>query len=62
MRSTLHMAMLSAVTYNPVLRALYQRLIAAGKPPKVALTACSHKMLRILNAMARTGEPSSTSM
>lgn len=56
-RSTLHMAMLSAVTYNPVIKAFYQRLIAAGKPPKVALTACSHKMLRILNAMARTGQP-----
>ena len=33
------------------------RLIAAGKPKKVALTACSHKLLRILNAMARTGQP-----
>ncbi|TMG98583.1 MAG: IS110 family transposase, partial [Betaproteobacteria bacterium] len=35
----------------------YERLIAAGKPKKVALTACSHKLLRILNAMARTGQP-----
>lgn len=56
-RSTLHMAMLSAVRYNPVIRAFYERLIAAGKPKKVALVACSHKLLRILNAMARTGEP-----
>lgn len=56
-RSTLHMAMLSAVRYNPVIKAFYDRLIAAGKPPKVALTACSHKLLRILNAMARTGMP-----
>lgn len=56
-RSTLHMAMLSAVIYNPVIKPFYQRLIAAGKPPKVALTACSHKMLRILNAMARSGQP-----
>ena len=55
--STLHMAMLSAVRYNPVIRAFYERLIAAGKPKKVALVACSHKLLRILNAMARTGEP-----
>jgi transposase len=56
-RSTLHMAMLSAVRYNPVIKAFYDRLIAAGKPKKVALTACSHKLLRILNAMARTGQP-----
>lgn len=56
-RSTLHMAMLSAVRYNPVIRAFYERLIASGKPKKVALVACSHKLLRILNAMARTGEP-----
>ena len=56
-RSTLHMAMLSAVRYNPVIRVFYERLIAAGKPKKVALVACSHKLLRILNAMARTGEP-----
>lgn len=56
-RSTLHMAMLSAVRYNPVIRVFYKRLIAAGKPKKVALVACSHKLMRILNAMARTGEP-----
>lgn len=56
-RSTLHMAMLSAVRYNPVIKTFYDRLIALGKPRKVALTACSHKLLRILNAMARTGQP-----
>lgn len=56
-RSTLHMAMLSAVRCNPVIQPFYDRLIAAGKPKKVALTACSHKLLRILNAMARTGKP-----
>ena len=56
-RSALHMAMLSAVRFNPVIKPLYDRLIAAGKPKKVALTACSHKLLRILNAMARTGQP-----
>ena len=55
-RSTLHMAMLSAVRYNPVIKAFYDRLIAAGKPKKVALTACSDKLLRNLNAMARTGQ------
>jgi transposase len=56
-RCALHMAMLSAVRFNPVIKAFYGRLIAASKPKKVALTACSHKMLRILNAMARTGQP-----
>jgi len=56
-RSALYMAMLSAVRFNPVMKAFHDRLIAAGKPKKVVLTACSHKMLRILNAMARTGQP-----
>lgn len=56
-RSALHMATLSAVRFNPVIKVFYDRLIAAGKPKKVALTACSHKLLRILNAMARTGQP-----
>ncbi|MGH8702785.1 MAG: IS110 family transposase [Burkholderiales bacterium] len=56
-RSSLHMAILSAVRFNPVIKAFYDRLLAAGKPKKVALTACSHKLLRILNAMARTGQP-----
>lgn len=55
-RSTLYMAVLSAVRYNPVIKAFYERLLAAGKPKKVALTACSHKLLRILNAMMRTGQ------
>lgn len=55
-RAALHMATLSAVRYNPVIKAFYDRLVAAGKPKKVALTACSHKPLRILNAMARTGK------
>ncbi len=56
-RSALHMATLSAVRFNPVIKAFYDRLLAARKPKKVALTACSHKLLRILNAMARTGQP-----
>ena len=56
-RSTLHMATLRAVRFNPVIKTFYDRLLAAGKPKKVALTACSHKLLRILNAMARTGQP-----
>jgi transposase len=52
-RSALYMAALVAVRHNPVLRAFYQRLLAAGKPKKVALTAAMHKLLTILNAMLR---------
>lgn len=55
-RCALYMATLSAVRFNPVIRAFHLRLLAAGKPKKVALTACAHKLLRILNAMARTGK------
>lgn len=61
-RSALHMAMLSAVRYNPVIKSFYDRLIAAGKPKKVALTACSHKLLRSINAMMRTNQPWSAEM
>lgn len=56
-RSALYMATLSAVRFNPVIKAFYVRLLAAGKCKKAAMTACSHKLLRILNAMARTGQP-----
>ena len=52
-RAALYMAALSASRRNPVIRPFYQRLIAAGKPKKVALTACMRKLLTILNAMAR---------
>ena len=55
-RCALYMATLSATRFNPVIKAFYERLVAKGKPKKVALTACSHKLLRILNAMARTGQ------
>jgi transposase len=55
-RSALYMATLSAVRFNPVIKAFYQRLLAAGKCKKAAMTACSHKLLRILNAMARSGQ------
>jgi transposase len=40
-----------------VIRVFYQRLRAAGKPAKVALTACMRKLLIILNAIARSGTP-----
>lgn len=56
-RCALYMATLSAVRFNPVIKTFYDRLLAAGKPKKIALTACAHKLLRILNAMARTGQP-----
>lgn len=55
-RCALYMATLSAVRHNPVIKAFYDRLVTTGKPKKVALTACSHKLLRILNAMARSGQ------
>ncbi len=52
-RAALYMAALVATRYNPVLRDFYQRLCAAGKPKKVALTACMRKLLTILNVMVR---------
>jgi transposase len=52
-RAVLYMGALAAVRHNPVLREFYQRLRAAGKLPKVALTACMHKLLTILNAMLK---------
>ena len=45
-----------ASRYDPTLRAFRQRLEAAGKPVKVAITACARKLLTILNAMARNGK------
>jgi transposase len=48
------MAALVGTRCNPVLQAFYRRLLAAGKPKKVALTACMRKLLTILNAMLRT--------
>jgi transposase len=53
-RSTLFMCALVAVKHNPVIHALYQRLLAAGKPKMVAITACMRKLLTILNAMLKT--------
>ncbi len=56
-RAVLYMATLAAVRWNPVLRAFYQRLLAAGKLKKVALVACMRKLLTILNAMVKTQTP-----
>ena len=52
-RAALYMATLVATRRNPVIRDFYQRLLAIHKPKKLALTACMHKMLIILNAMVR---------
>ena len=52
-RAALYMAARVATRYNPVLRDFYQRLCAAGKPKKVALTACMRKLLTILNVMIK---------
>jgi transposase len=56
-RTALYMATVSAVRCNAVIRAFFERLCAAGKPKKVAITACMRKLLTILNAMmhSRTG-------
>jgi transposase len=53
LRRTLYMATLTAVRFNPAIRAFYERLLAAGKLKKVALIACMRKLLTILNAMVR---------
>jgi transposase len=53
-RCALYMATLSAIRWNPVIKAMYERLKARGKPFKVAMIACLRKLLVILNTMART--------
>ena len=56
-RAVLYMATVAATRCNPVLRIVYQRLLASGKAKKVALVACMRKLLVILNAMVRDGKP-----
>lgn len=56
-RGALYMATLVATRFNPVIKAFYQRLLAAGKPKKVALVACMRKLLTILNAMLKHRSP-----
>jgi transposase len=56
-RRVLYLAAGTAVQHNPTLRAFRERLLKAGKPPKVALVACLRKLLTILNAMVRDGAP-----
>ena len=52
-RNALYMAALVATRYNPVIKAIYQRLTARGRPKKVAVIACLRKLLTILNAILR---------
>ena len=55
-RAVVYMAALVGTRCNPVLKAFYHRLLAAGKPKKVALIACMRKLLTIVNHMLRTGQ------
>ena len=56
-RAVLYMATLVATRCNPTIKTCYQRLCAAGKPPKVALTACMRKLLTICNAVIQNHTP-----
>jgi transposase len=56
-RVALYMSALVATRYNPIIKAFYRRLRDAGKPAKVALTACMRKLLTILNAMVKHHTP-----
>jgi transposase len=55
-RSALYLAAMNGARFNPVLKRMYERLLAAGKPKKVALVALARKLLTILNAMVREGK------
>ena len=56
-RAVLYMGALVGTRHNPVLRRMYARLVAKGKPKKVALVACMRKLLSILNVIMRTKTP-----
>ncbi|WP_132968213.1 IS110 family transposase, partial [Testudinibacter aquarius] len=55
-RNALYMAVLSAVRFEPVFKAFYERLVARGKAKKIALTACMRKLLTIINALVKRNE------
>lgn len=56
LRNLLYMPVMGAATrHNPVLKACYRRLVAKGKPPKVAIVACMRKLIGILNSMLANG-------
>jgi transposase len=50
------MATLVGIRFNPVIKAFSERLLQKGKLKKVALSACMHKLLIILNAMLKNGQ------
>lgn len=54
-RTVLYMSMWSSIQHDPKIKATYERLVAAGKPKKVALVACMRKQLTILNTMMKNG-------
>lgn len=56
-RRVLYMATLTAARHNPAIKTFYDRLLAAGKLPKVALVACMRKLLTTLNAMVKANKP-----
>jgi transposase len=56
-RSALYMATLVATRFNPSIKDLYERLLLAGKARKLALTACMRKLLTVLNAILKSGNP-----
>ena len=56
-RAALYMSALTARRWNPTIRAFYERLVAGGKPKKVALVACMRKLLVTCNAVVRDGRP-----
>jgi transposase len=60
-RNLLYMAALVATRFNRVIKSFYQRLLDAGKKPKVALVACMRKLIIILNAMVKNKRPFSYS-
>ncbi len=57
LRTQLYMATISAIKCNPKIKVFFTRLIAAGKKPKVAITACMRKLITILNAIVRQRKP-----
>ena len=56
LRTALYMATLSAARHNPLIRAQYERLRAAGKPRKVARCACARKLMHLAYAVVSKGE------
>lgn len=56
-RKVLYMTALASIQWNPVIKKFYDRLLARGKAKKVAIVACMHKLLTIMNAMIRSQSP-----